>query len=403
MDPESEALESPGSSIDNSSTGEDETDHEKPTGQTNPRVHAVLSDLYLPDLMRTSRLKEDIGVLTGWPRHVVEEQLDAVAQTGRLSEFLSHIKRAVGQKPHVLMAYSYIMFMALFAGGRFIRASLESAGDEFWKSVPSIAKAPPAQRDSTATVTPEHDGRADPHDQANGVNTSAAHHDSPFCFFHFSTPNDGEDLKLEFKSRLSRAEETLTERERREIVQEAVCIFDNMRLLVQQLDIVSAGPGQGDVNTEGAMDTFSQLFKNPLVAKFRDSVVVTKERAARMSSKLASNIDDMSKKPYNEGYPIINGPGSPGSNHPPIPGLSSGQLCPAMAKSMRFEKSTASPHALRLQSSSDNLHATFVGSTNRAARGVYGIGMTNLIVAFVLGAVFVCALLYGRGVHSLQT
>ncbi|KAI9149389.1 Heme-binding protein HMX1 [Paramyrothecium foliicola] len=365
------------------------TTHETHSAQVCPRVHAMLNDLYLPDLMRTGRLKEDIRTLTGWSGHVVEEQLETISQTGRLAEFIGHIKRAVQQKPHILLAYSYIMFMALFAGGRFIRASLEAAGDDFWLRKPSAASPSQSLRPARATNPAEASAHHEEHDDAK---TSSAEHDSPFCFFHFSTPNDGEDLKLEFKSRLSRAEGVLDARERREIVQEAVCIFDNMRLLVEQLDFVCAGHDQADADNDASMESFGHLFSNPLGARFRDSVAVTKERAARGSSRWSSSSDDVSRSVRSidaDSRPLV-------PNHPLIPGSSDLKLCPAMAKSMRFEKSSA--HALRIQKSSEDLRSNFASSAKTAARGFSGTALANFLIAFAFGAVLVCALLSRRGV-----
>ena len=101
------------------------------------RLHAALTHLYLPGLMRSSSLHADIRALTGWTDNAMAEQLELVGQTGRLAEFVKHIQRSITAKPHVLLAYSHILYMALFSGGRFIRASLEAVGEHFWEHVPS--------------------------------------------------------------------------------------------------------------------------------------------------------------------------------------------------------------------------------------------------------------------------
>ncbi|OBR12076.1 hypothetical protein CH63R_04372 [Colletotrichum higginsianum IMI 349063] len=242
------------------------------------RTRSILTALYLPGLMRSDRLRSDIGALTGWSPEVVEEQLKAVAEAGRLAEFTHHVKRTIEKKPHVLMAYSYILFMALFAGGRFIRAVLESAGPEFWGQVP--APIPPSQKSCQA-----HDPMAAvPSSAAMGsvdlmrgdhrtirVGTKHSRQSLPLGFFHFATVLDGEDLKAEFKKRLSESESLLTPQERNDIIQEAVCIFDNMLLLVDQLDDVC----ETSLEDGSAAPPWASLTSG---GRLRDSLAVARER-----------------------------------------------------------------------------------------------------------------------------
>ncbi|CAI4210436.1 unnamed protein product [Parascedosporium putredinis] len=155
-------------------------------------VKTLLRNLYVPGLSRSEALKSDLRQLTGWSTEEVEEQLQHISSTGALQKFTAIIQQSIRDKPHVLVAYTYILYMALFAGGRFIRASLESAGDEFW--------------------------------------------DLPLNFFHFNTPRDGEDIKEEFKQHLSDAESMLTRLEIDDMVHEAVVIFEEMHAVVHQLD-----------------------------------------------------------------------------------------------------------------------------------------------------------------------
>ncbi|GKT49269.1 uncharacterized protein ColSpa_09450 [Colletotrichum spaethianum] len=242
------------------------------------RTRSILTSLYLPGLMRSDRLRSDIGSITGWSPEVVEEQLKAVAESGRLAEFTQHVKRTIENKPHVLLAYSYILFMALFAGGRFIRATLESAGSEFWAQVPS--PIPPSQiscqaKDPSTSVLaatgmgPIDMMRGD--HRTIGVGTKHSRHSLPLGFFHFATVLDGEDLKKEFKKRLSESESLLTLQERNDIVQEAVCIFDNMLLLVGQLDNVC----ETNLEDGQASPPWASLISG---GRLRDSLAVARER-----------------------------------------------------------------------------------------------------------------------------
>ncbi|GJC82156.1 heme-binding protein HMX1 [Colletotrichum liriopes] len=252
------------------------------------RMRSILTSLYLPGLMRSDRLRSDITSITGWSPEVVEEQLKAVSESGRLAEFTQHVKRTIEKKPHVLMAYSYILFMALFAGGRFIRATLESAGSEFWAQVPS--PIPPSQtscqtKDPSTTVPAS--AAMGPIDMMRGdhrtigVGTKHSRHSLPLGFFHFATVLDGEDLKKEFKKRLSESESLLTSQERNDIIQEAVCIFDNMLLLVGQLDNIC------ETNLEDAQAT-----PPTSAGRLRDSLVVTRERKREKTASKGSEDGD---------------------------------------------------------------------------------------------------------------
>ena len=124
--------------------------------------------------------------------------------------------------------------MALFAGGRYIRSSLERISDEFWPT--------------TST---------------------------PFTFFRFDTPRDGEDLKHEFKKRLAESDGVFSSDQRRDILHEAASIFDNMLLLVAQLDDVCYTPPSPD---EPSPDSQEAFLNWPLRRRIRDSVAVAKAR-----------------------------------------------------------------------------------------------------------------------------
>ncbi|KAM0434141.1 hypothetical protein ACHAPT_004086 [Fusarium lateritium] len=307
------------------------------------RTQSLLQHVFLPGLMRSDRLKADIAHLTGWSDNLVEDQLRFVEQSGRLGDFIQHIKRSVQHRPHVLLAYSYILFMALFAGGRFIRATLESAGDDFWNHLPSPIKPTslPCQQSTRPTKRasglsdeqlPEHD------------HYCHATHTMPLRFFHFQTSEDGEDLKREFKQRLLDAERLLTAREKHDIVQESVCIFENMTLLINQLDSVCGDPERKDSGgtASSLIDLVDQF--HPFRARLRDSVAVAKERSARTPTLSSDGVRQVwrtwvntstSSPPESEYTTPI---GHPDVSRTDINIAS----CPA-SKSMRFEKALPKP------------------------------------------------------------
>lgn len=240
------------------------------------RLHSVLEHLQLPGLMRSSQLRADLHSLTRWSNRDVEDELSKIREMGALRDFLDHMKRSVEDKPHVLVAYAYIFYMALFAGGRFIRASLEYAGSSFWTSQPSPIK--PTMRTCGPAPSMEGDqltgdGEEDTTSDSGSSHKSHKGYKFPLRFLHFSTPADGEDLKKEFKERLTQTEAILTSRERIDIIQEAIAIFDHMTLLVGHLHVLCAGPAEAAANS-----SLFSLPKSLILARLRDSVAVAKDR-----------------------------------------------------------------------------------------------------------------------------
>ncbi|OHE95925.1 hypothetical protein CORC01_08777 [Colletotrichum orchidophilum] len=309
------------------------------------RTRSILTSLYLPALMRSDRLRADIGSITGWAPDVVNKQLAAVSQSGRLAEFTRHMKRTIEKKPHVLMAYSYILFMALFAGGRFIRATLESAGTEFWEQIPSPippsqipcqVRAPPSGT-ATPTAAPVDLSRGDDRGKAE-VGAKHMRHSLPLSFFHFATALDGEDLKKEFKKRLAESEHHLSPRQRRDIIQEAVCIFDNMLLLVGQLDNVC------DTDLEHGASILESWASLAPGGRLRDSVAVARDRKREKTTSVAKGSEDSEKSDsWLSRHTRQKACETPESHalsdlekQPPA-------CCPA-SKSMRFEPKLAVPH-----------------------------------------------------------
>ncbi|KAJ8121368.1 hypothetical protein O1611_g10122 [Lasiodiplodia mahajangana] len=205
------------------------------------RIKLLLTNLYLEGMQRSQALKNDLVSLTGWSGRTLAEKLNDASESPVLSEFLAHTRVTVETSPHTLLAYGWVLYMALFSGGRFIRASLENIYPAFW--VPASA-----QRPTPATL-------------ANATSAEM----QPLSFFRFDTPEDGEDLKIEFKRRLLDLGDTLTEAEREEIIQEARCIFNYMILLVGELD---------DIYEKDREDSEARL----LSLRSRDSVVVENER-----------------------------------------------------------------------------------------------------------------------------
>lgn len=131
-----------------------------------------------------------------------------------LRAFTEHIRAEVPGKKHLLLAYTWVLYMALFSGGRYIRARLRGAGVGFWRGGDEGGMD---------------DGKGDGVDRFLG-------------FWTFEGSEDGEDIKAEFKSRFAAVEGTLTEGEREEVVQEAVFIMRSMIELVMEIsEVVGKG------------------------------------------------------------------------------------------------------------------------------------------------------------------
>jgi heme oxygenase len=250
-------------------------------GNVCSRTRTLLSHLRLPGLLRSGRLRADIRILTGAPEHQIDEGLEAVAQNGELAAFITHMKQSAEKNPHVLVAYAWVLYMALFSGGRHIRASLQVAGGlggDFWTIDPW-----PTQVSRDATSRPEVPSSFSHHRprqrQSRSHSTSCSDGQLSTLvpglqFFTFLGDEDGEDLKLEFQQRLAKAETLLTDPEKEDIIQEAQGIFDSMIRMVYELDRVM-GTNEDDLATARLQ------LQHKTLASSRDSVILAQERLSK--------------------------------------------------------------------------------------------------------------------------
>lgn len=121
----------------------------------------------------------------------------------KVADYCAHIRNVVRQRPHVLFAYAWCYYMAVFSGGRWIRAQLMEAGEGFWRQDAHMRG--PLQEKGLA-------------------------------LWNFDGDCDGEDIKAEFKSRLAGVENLLSLEQRQEIIEEAKEIFRFSAVLVDELD-----------------------------------------------------------------------------------------------------------------------------------------------------------------------
>ncbi|RDA90717.1 hypothetical protein CP533_4046 [Ophiocordyceps camponoti-saundersi (nom. inval.)] len=231
-------------------------------------IGTLLQCLRLPGLMRSQSIRQDVAALAGWDANMVEERIRIAASgPGHVTNWLAHIRRVVEERPHVLVAYAHILFMALFSGGRFINARLQAAGNEFWGSLRGGSRRHHHHRH----FNPQHhrqSSETDPLDEA-----------MPLRFFRFDGPDDGNDLKHEFKRLLAESEAVLTHTEKMEILEEAFCIFDHVGLLVAQLDSVCASlKRKSHPPARSSSAIISDFFREAIGSRIRDSIAVTRQR-----------------------------------------------------------------------------------------------------------------------------
>lgn len=256
------------------------------------KLGLVLLKLAIPGLRRTPALRHDLQRLTGWSQAQLDAELRRVATLdGALRDFTTRIRDTLEKRPHVLVSYAYIFYMALFAGGRIIRSSLESQNAQFWDRVPvSLAKPgmltseqDPANMDATrgSTVGKTSEEAASKPARSGSLDAESS---TPVNFLKFDTPSDGEDLKEEFKGRLRDSESLLTENERKDIIKEATVIFEEMLSVVEQLDHLFEPDKPSDA-VEVARGSSDATQESKIADRLRDSVVVTKERKERRDAR----------------------------------------------------------------------------------------------------------------------
>lgn len=234
-----------------------EIDYSKHRPKLCTRTHSVLQYLHLPGLLRNDRIRADIRYLSGLQDPDVDDLLQSVSQESPLADFLAHIHLSVETNPHVLLAYAWVLYMALFSGGRFLRLSLYAVGPDFWAQ--SSVTEPFADRPnlffggkavSETKILTNHGRKVSSSDNlyipsvSSHLRKFSRSHDSSHSpsspsvglqFLNFIGEEDGEDIKLEFKRRIVEAEILLTPGEKDDIVQEAQDIFEFMVALVHVL------------------------------------------------------------------------------------------------------------------------------------------------------------------------
>ncbi len=160
------------------------------------RILCALGLLDVPGLHRTKRLRRDIDEvqIRFLERDLV---LDDSIRRQAMDLLQDTLDRFV-ERPHLVLAHAWAMYLALFNGGRWICKQLRAAGDDFWMGPP------------------------------------------PLSFWEFEGDQDGYDVHARFKKNFELAIQQLTDEERREVVDEARTVFALCSRLVGMLDETSA-------------------------------------------------------------------------------------------------------------------------------------------------------------------
>ncbi|KAE8372667.1 heme-binding peroxidase [Aspergillus bertholletiae] len=161
------------------------------------RISRLSVLLNMGDLHRTERLNADISRLHSSDPSVARLVINEL-HTMRIKD---DIKTRIRENPHKLLAYVWVLYSALFNGGRFIRRQIVKAGSEFW-----------------GLTTEDGDIESFP---------------APLSFW--SVSNDP-NFQEEFKVCVNKADKLLTATESNDVVDESVWIIRRCKQLTEELD-----------------------------------------------------------------------------------------------------------------------------------------------------------------------
>ncbi|MCJ1467735.1 heme oxygenase [Pseudocyphellaria aurata] len=202
--------------------------------QSQPPINPLLRRLQIPGLERSHRLESDLKRLLSPSCLQTLNSLDKYGNkvdahrkddgSGmlflELATFVARIRESIRHKPHLYLSYTWVLYMAIFSGGRYIRSKLKTAGDDFW-----------------ATMLPVESGK----DKYGSGGAAISELETwPLSFWNFSGSSDGEDLKSDYKSRFGEIERILTLKEREEIIIEATNIMESLLKIVRGIQVAVA-------------------------------------------------------------------------------------------------------------------------------------------------------------------
>lgn len=270
----------------------DPSQHDE-TPRITERTRHILKTAYWSDMLRAARIKSDIRTMTGWPNHVVDDQIRSVGTSGRLGKFTLHIRAAVTAKPHLLLAYAYSLYLALLSGGSYIRTELMYLKSDFWHETPTPIRPNMVEcKPSPSSLRDKHHSTFEYDSSSHGL----ARHDPkikiPLEFLDFDPPlgenprQQTKNLKAEFKKRFAEAEQSLAEPERSDIVRESATIFFDLECVVGQLDrLFGTSQVKGHVHRVLSPPASHSSGPANLSSRLRDSIAIAKGRLLRTRRK----------------------------------------------------------------------------------------------------------------------
>ncbi|KAF2759176.1 heme oxygenase-like protein [Pseudovirgaria hyperparasitica] len=202
-----------------------------PTNEHDEDIQSFLAALLPRGMPRSRRLLADLTYLT--KKHPADLSASLARFPGdAVADFVLHIKETVACKPHVLVAYAWCFYMAVFSGGRWIRGQLTMVGCDFW-----LSTDPDSRSSTTDSQKPSF--------SALGLS-----------FWNFDGDADGEDIKAAFKERLANADALITPDERADIIAEAQIIFGFCEDLVEELDDLLSTPDDAPTPVERVAEAY---------------------------------------------------------------------------------------------------------------------------------------------------
>jgi heme oxygenase len=179
---------------------------------------------------------------------------------------VARMEDEVRDKPYLLVAYAFTLYLAVLSGGRHIRSELCKAGVDFWTGIDKAeAEAVPEKKAAWNWMSPVPSlGRLNPY--AKKPTTEAlsldeaprsrkplpaseiAHFENlGLSFWFFPGSADGEDLRVKFKANLEELSQYISPSQEDEIIAEAQAIFSRIEALVGELDVaVATGTALGE-------------------------------------------------------------------------------------------------------------------------------------------------------------
>lgn len=208
-------------------------------------VNPLLCRLHISGLERSPRLQRDLIRLlplsylqTLNSSDTCRSKVDTHSKedgpsmlSNELTTFVTHIHESIRAKPHLYVSYTWVLYMAIFSGGRYIRAKLNSPGEDFWdNALPLESGKNKYGRGAAEVEGPEN---------------------WPLSFWNFSGSSDGEDLKADYKFHVGELERILTLEEREEIIGEAAEIMKRLLEIVREIEVaVAEGAAEGIAGSE---------------------------------------------------------------------------------------------------------------------------------------------------------